>query len=342
MVRNAWWIAVLVGWLAVPATGWACSCTFITQGLPGSLEGARDQAGFIYLGRVRDSEGRSERFATVDVLEAFKGSVKAGDVLQLPYGWSGDCVLNLPGGQTWLLYADKSSPEAVWMCTRSRRVLSSDDSELTWLRTGVLPPVPVSLQRETVSCEACNIEAVGGRLLAPPQMPPATPAAHAEAEALWKKGQPFFTAEYAEHLMMFGVSREGRAFELTEVSGSFGVQKACERRVELRWCKRLELRQRTPRFSAFHCVDPGEPQEACDERRSRKSEWFPMERLPARACIWFNPSAPSCELAEGRFPFPSGAPPLPVLACHPWTPGARSGSYSCEVKTAPEPVPPEP
>ncbi|NOJ91810.1 hypothetical protein HMI51_02465 [Corallococcus coralloides] len=338
MVRNAWWIAVLVGCLAVPTAGWACSCIRRTQGLPGALKEARDEAGFIYLGRVRNSEDSSERFATVDVLETFKGSVKAGEVLQLPYGRGGDCVLNLPRGETWLIYADDTSPEDAWSCMRSRRVLSSDDSELTWLRTGVLPPVPVALQREIVSCEVCDSDVVGGRLLAPPEMPAAKPALQPEAEALWKAGQPFFTAGYAEgRRVMLGVSREGRAFELTESAGSSQVREACARRVQLRWCARLELRQRTPKVSDFHCVGPGEPQEVCDERRSRKSEWFPMERLPARACDWANPSAPSCELAEGRFPFPSGAPPLPVLACHPRTPGARSGTYACEVKTAPEP-----
>ncbi|RKG70949.1 hypothetical protein D7V80_03210 [Corallococcus sp. CA054B] len=342
MVRNAWWIAVLVGWLAVPASAWACSCISRTQGLPGALKEAREQAGFIYLGRVRDSEDPSARFATVDVLEAFKGHVKACAVLQLPYGRGGDCVLNLPRGETWLIYADDTSPEDAWRCMRSRRVLSPDDSELTWLRTGILPPVPVALQREAVSCEVCDIQAVGARLVAPPEMPPATPAWHADAEALWKAGEPFFTGAYATHRVMLGVSREGRAFELTEASGSSRGEQSCERRVQLRWCKRLELRPRTPKVSDFHCVDPGEPQEVCDERRSRKSEWFPMERLPARACDWSNPSAPACELAEGRFPFPSGAPPLPVLACHPRRPGARSGNYACEVKTAPEPVPPEP
>ncbi|RKH60827.1 hypothetical protein [Corallococcus aberystwythensis] len=338
-------IAMLVGWLAMPASGWACSCLYGTQGLASTLKEARAQAGFIYLGRVRDQENPSDGFATVDVVEAFKGSVKVGDVLQLPYGWSGDCLLSLPPGQTWLLYAGDTSPEEVWRCSRSRRIFS-DDSELTWLRTGVLPPVPVSLQREAVSCKACDIDAIGGRLVAPPELPPATPASHSEAEVLWKKGQPFFTTEYAEtdeeHRVLFGMSREGRAFELTEGSGTSRARKACERRVQLRWCKRLELRQRAAKLFAFHCVDPREAQEVCDEQESRKSEWLPMERLPARACSWFDPSAPNCELAEARFPFPAGAPPLPVLACHPRTPAARSGSYACEVKTAPEPGPPEP
>ncbi|WP_375746403.1 hypothetical protein NR800_17855 [Corallococcus interemptor] len=337
MVRDAWWIAVLVGWLVMPVTGWACSCSFASQGLASTLEGARDSAGFIYLGRVRDSEDPSERFATVDVLEAFKGSVKAGAVLRLPYGGGGDCVLNVTPGRTWLIYAGKTGPEEVWMCSRSRRVLL-DDSELTWLRTGVLPPVPVALHRETVSCEGCEIEVEARRLLAHAGTPP---VGWREAEARWKAGQPFITSAGMTQSRVLGVSRDGRAFELSDSSLEASARWACERRLQLRWCKRLEL-QEGRYASDFRCVDPGEPQEVCDERRSRKSEWLPMERLPPGACSGFNPSAPSCDLASDRFPFPAGAPPLPFLACHPLTPGARSGGYACEVKTAPEPAPPAP
>lgn len=307
------------------------------------MEEARLQADFIYLAHARDSKDPSRGFATVEVLEAFKGDVKAGEVLQLPYGWSGDCRLVVPPGQTWLLYAHGASPTEVNLCSRSRPVLP-DDSELTWLRTGVLPPVPVSLQREVASCEVCELEAIGGRLLVSPGMPPASRSrwGDGEVQARWRAGQPFFAYAGMGEDVVVGVSREGRAFLLTDASHESSERRACERRIQLRWCKRLEFQNKGQSSSVFRCVEPGEPQDVCDEQPSRKMQWLPMERLPPGACRWNKPDAPSCYLAEARFPFPSGSPVLPVLACHALEPGAGSGAYVCEVKTAPERISPEP
>ncbi|RKH54024.1 hypothetical protein D7X55_05020 [Corallococcus sp. AB049A] len=338
MSRSAWWIAVVVTWLVVPVQAWACSCIQSPKGLVGTLKEARDQAGSIYLARVRDSKSPSERFATVDVLQTFKGSIQAGDVLKLPYGRGGDCVLSLPPGQTWLIYADVDGPTEVTSCSRTRRV-DPDDSELKWLRTGVLPPVPVSLQREIATCELCEINVMAGRLLVPPGVPPAgSPSGwNGVAESRWKAGQPFFTYAGMNSGSVLGISQEGRAFELTDTSDGDPVQRACQRRIQLRWCKRLAFEKESRFTSGFRCVDPGEPQELCDERRTRKAEWLPMERLPHGGCRWYRPDAPTCYLSEARFPFPAGSPALPVLACHALSPGRDGAAYTCEVKLAPEP-----
>ncbi|GMU08643.1 hypothetical protein [Corallococcus caeni] len=345
MSRGTWWIAVLVGWLAVPAAGWACSCAFPDVGLVEGLKAARAHADFIYLARIHDTDDPSEDSATLEVLESFKGAVKAGDVLRV-FQDQGDCSLPLPPGSTWLLYA-YDRPTGVVKCTRSRSVLL-DDSEVVWLRTGNLPPVPVSLQRETVSCDACDIEEVAGRLLVAPGMPPARRSSlySGESETRWKAGQPFFTEGGAftdpSFVVRVGMSREGRAFELTELPQWSHLEKTCERRVQLRWCKRLEFHKGYPPGNGFRCVEPERPQEVCDERRSRKAGWLPMERLPPYACFWFRPDAPFCELSDARFPFPAGSPSLPVLACHRTGPVNGPGRYSCEVGTTPTRVPSEP
>lgn len=341
MVRNAWWVAVLVGWLAVPTAGWACACVFTSQGLAGTLREARSEADFIYLARVHDPIDPSPRATSLEVLESFKGTLKAGDVLRLPFEGQGDCSLPVEPG-LWLFYA-YGNPEGVVKCSRSRPVLP-DDSELTWLRTGLLPPVPVSLQREVASCEVCEIEAIGGRLLVSPGMPPAerTTWGNGDAMARWKAGQPFFTYAGMGGDRVLGVSREGRAFALTEITDESPERRACERRIQLRWCKRLEFQKESQSTSGFRCVEPGEPQDVCDERPSRKVQWLPMERLPPGDCRWDKPAEPFCYLSEARFPFPSGSPALPVLACHALSPGPDSGAFRCEVKTTPESVPPEP
>ncbi|MFP2901876.1 hypothetical protein [Corallococcus sp. 4LFB] len=341
MSRGAWWIAVLVGWLAVPAAGWACSCGFSSRSVGGELREARSEADFIYLGRIRQVGGASGALYTVEVLESFKGTVKTGTVFREPFSGEGDCSLPVSPG-VWLIYA-YGNPARTTQCSRSRPVVP-DDSELTWLRTGVLPPVPVSLQRESVSCEVCDVDEIGGRLLVPPGAPPArrSPSWTKDVEARWKAGQPFFTDASAvsdsEHQVLLGLSREGRAFELSETPVWPFERMGCERRIQLRWCERLEFQQ----GSGFRCVGPGTAQDVCDERRSRKAKWLPMERLQPGACHWDRPDSALCILSEDRFPFPASSPALPVLACHDLKQGPGSGPYRCEVKVKPESITPEP
>ena len=166
---------VLLAVCAGPATAQACSCWDGPADLPTNLREAKAGAIAIYRARVVSIDSGFLRLfrhpASVEVLEVFKGQVKRGERLQLPYGGGGDCTIRFEEGIEYLMYAHGSEPEDVHHCSRTRPVRAGD-SELDWLRTGRLPPVPVAIQRESVSCEPCDIHAVGGRLLSPPVAPP--------------------------------------------------------------------------------------------------------------------------------------------------------------------------
>ncbi|OJT19001.1 hypothetical protein BO221_36385 [Archangium sp. Cb G35] len=284
--------------------------------------------------------------ASVEVLEVFKGKVKPGDRLELPSGGGGDCSIAFKAGMEYLMYAQGESPDSVWHCSRTRPV-SEGDAELSWLRTGRLPPVPVALQRESVSCEPCDIDKIGGRLMAAPGAAPGVWEWQPQAEASMKAGRPFLTRSdpdsSTERFVMVGRAFDGRPFELTQTP-HYSVHTACEQKVHLRWCKRIEVSTPAPgMYPLFQCVEPGEASLQCDESTSRKASWQPLEALPSEPCNWYSPSEPSCILKSKPRALAKGAPVAPLLVCRPLS-DAGNKRHSCRVEVTPMPLaaPPPP
>ena len=143
----------------------ACSCRGSPSGLIESLRAARHSAITIYYGRVESLKGgECDHIADVQVLEVFKGMLNAGSRLVVPGGGCGDCTYPFEAGATYLVYAHRYSPAAVSLCSRTRKA-AADDLELKWLRSGEEPLEPVALQRETVSCVACELDDVAPTLV---------------------------------------------------------------------------------------------------------------------------------------------------------------------------------
>ncbi|HEX4386569.1 MAG TPA: hypothetical protein VH083_26625 [Myxococcales bacterium] len=327
MTRVLLFIALL-GLASRPAR--ACKCRQESDDLQANLKTARENAVAIYRARV-DAADDSSR-AWVDVLEVFKGDVKSGSHLELPAGGGGDCSINFRIGLEYLMYATGSGPTSVGLCSRTRAIKPAD-LELTWLRERVLPPAPVALQRETVSCEPCDILAVGGRLIAGPGARPRPFDWPPSARGALESGRPFFTnadsSDPAQRAMA-GISFGGKAFELTDTA----VDAACARRVQLRWCARVEVTSAPGSYPSFACVGPGEPELQCDQSTSRRAHWEPLEALQPGSCRWLPLDEPRCLLEAGQ-PLPAKAPQTPVLACRA---AARNKRYLCKVEPAVHPT----
>lgn len=149
-------------WLGVMAAAWlgapdarACSCAPPPPGdLPTTLREAHDRARFIYRARLLSGGGRDARGKTVvEVLESFKGPLQPGARLELPTTPMSPCGLSLESGpgREYLVYTSAQLPTEIHLCSRTRE-MNGDDAEMTWLRTGRPPAMPVALQREVMTC----------------------------------------------------------------------------------------------------------------------------------------------------------------------------------------------
>ncbi|ATB32042.1 lipoprotein [Melittangium boletus DSM 14713] len=344
MMTRRIWLVVIAALFAWPTAAHACSCAKESTNLPTALRTARSGATAIYRARLISVDSRAfGGLASAEVLEVFKGQLKPGDRLELPSGGGGDCTIAFEAGREYLMYAHRENPAEVYFCSRTRLV-TEGDSELVWLRTGKLPPVPVALQRESVSCEPCDHFSIGGRLIAAPGAAPGLWEWQPQAAAAMKAGKPFYTrsdpASTPTSFVMVGRSWDGKPFELTQTP-HHSVDAACMQKVQLRWCKSLDVSTPAPNmYPRFQCVEPGEALPQCDESKSRKAAWMPLEVLSPEQCDWHSPDEPTCYLSATARPFGQRAPPSAILLCHPGPDGGRR--YSCRVARTPMPTSPNP
>lgn len=189
-----------------------------------------------------------------------------GEQFELPSGGGGNCTFGFQAESENLIYAYAEGPRSVGFCSRTRPITSEEDSELRWLRTGKPPPIPVAMQRETVSCVPCDIRKIGGPLVAPPGEAPAQAERGPEAEALMKAGRPFFTystqpSDGSRHVAV-GRSWDGRFFELVQAPHR-SVDEHCVQKVYLRWCKRLNVWTSAPGAAPMPDEAPQSPLLVC-------------------------------------------------------------------------------
>jgi len=331
--------------LVLPAPADACSCSSGSPDLPTVLRDARAHADAIFLGRVVSVESRwpllglvglgpRGREAHLEILEVFKGAV--GPRLVMNTGPSlGSCEFPFEAGVEYLVYASKHEGRLETGLCRRTRPVSKGDSELEWLRTGTLPPVPEALQREVVQCESCELETAAERLVgSPPGKVGGTRVRREEAQQALKEGRPFWHGGFYDHedpsrTTAVGLSLDSRPFELVRTS-SHGTKESCWRRVTRRWCERLEPAPRSERnVPVLRCVNPGPREEVCDEEKSRTARWAPRESIQAATCRWYTPDRPWCELEKELQPRAVDAPVPWLLLCRPAYEPSRT--YACQV-----------
>jgi hypothetical protein len=316
-MRTTWGLSLLLlgVWVVMrPAMANACSCGQGPTDLGEALTQARDLSATIYLAQVLSIEpGLESQLARVKVLETFKGEVPVGLTPMVPTG--GLCMIPLKVGNTYVIYGWAS-----W-CSRTREIRSvENDLELTWLRTGVLPPKPRALLRETVRCEPCSLETVTAGHIGSGQPRPfrkeeVLPAFDAGAP-FWAAG--FYDLENDRRQVAVGRASDGGTFELVQTP-FFGTRELCRQRVVKRSCERLEPRSDNSLGEPpLRCVHPGPEVEVCNEELSRVATWGRLEELSGALCDWRDPAVGRCTLTEkpsalrGR-----GAAPRAVLRCSP-------------------------
>ncbi|ABF90034.1 putative lipoprotein [Myxococcus xanthus DK 1622] len=327
-----------------PTTAQACVCVAGGGNLHTDLKVARERASAIYRARVVPAP-RGPYLGTVDVevLEVIKGPVVTGEKFNLPQGGGGDCRVRFRGEAEYLIYAEPKDARLIWHCSRSRPMTSLDDAEWVWLTTGKLPSLPAVVQRESVSCEPCDMERIGGSLITPPGKALIPPHEERKALALMKARRPFLThssaASTGQRLVMVGRSWEGKSFELIQTP-AHAAEARCTQQVHLRWCKQLTVSKPYPDESPrFQCVEPETPELACDEAQSRQSKWEPLETLAADQCHWRTSSYARCTFNGPPVPHPEGVPTSPLLVCRPEA--GRHPRYACSVQAASPPSQPE-
>ncbi len=343
MTRLAILLTVASVWMS-PTEAHACSCAQGSGDIARDLREARQYSNAIYRARILSvTPVHFGGTAVIEVLEAFKGKVIVGEQFELPSGGGGDCTVGFQAESEYLMYAGSDGPTSVGLCSRTRRITSKEDSELRWLRTRKLPPIPVAMQRESVSCEPCDIRQIGGRLSSPPGAPLVHSVWGDEADAAMKTGRPFFTystqpSDLSQH-MAVGRSWDGRFFELVQTP-HFNTDEHCVQKAYLRWCSRLNVWGSRPgAHPTFRCVEPGISTLECNESLSRTAAWEPVEALPpAENCDWYAPDNPQCKLRGTGKRLPKGAPTSPLLRC---SPSASLGAkrHSCRVETVRPPYP---
>lgn len=330
--------------LVLPTPADACSCSDGSPDLPTALRDARARAAAIFHGRVVSVESRWSLLGLVglhpgqeahfEVLEVFKGTV--GSRLVLPSGTgAGPCEFAFVSGEEYLVYAyEYAGRLEASLCSRTRRA-AKGDSELDWLRTGTLPPVPAALQREVVQCTPCDLETVARRLVGPPPGNECGTSVDREevAQAL-KDGRPFWHGGFYDYddrgrTTAVGLSLDSRAFELVQTP-HHGTKETCRQRVTRKWCERLEPAPPSKRnVPALRCVNPGPEEEVCDEEKSRTARWEPREPIQAANCRWSTPDRPSCELEKELQPR-AGETSVPwLLMCKPAY--ERPYAHACQV-----------
>ena len=329
---------------AAPRVAHACVCAGEVNDMHAALANAKKMAVAIYRARA---EALSEPWdADLEVLEVFKGEMKIGQHLKIVA--RSDCSFPFRAGEEYLVYAHcrpvtqsatpgsrssarRCSYDAVSKCSRTKAI-APGDAELDWLRTGRWPPMPVALQRESVSCKECDALAIAEQVTGLSRDSMSSPQ---QSRAAAKFARPFFTLSglisALPNIVLVGVSQDRTPFELT-TTPSWSLDAVCMLRVELRWCKRLDVLESD---NFWRCVDPSEPIIKCDERQSRKAAWDRPEQFHQDACNWYAPSDPGCFLGLQRPVLPENAPQYPLLKCRPDSGDTDPKGYSCHVETAP-------
>jgi hypothetical protein len=303
-------LLVAVALVMRPARALACKCDEGPNDLAENLKRAREHASVIYLAQVVSIErGLEGTLARVKVLETFKGDVSVGHTPMVPTGGHHDCTFGFNVGKTYVIYNGAS-----W-CSRTREIVSvENDVELKWLRTGVLPPTPKALLRETVKCEPCDLRKLAPALVGQPIVRgKELAAAVAEPAPFWTAG---FDSDGLARQIAVGRALDGGLFELAQTP-YFTTREACRQRVVKRSCERLEPdKDGEP---PLRCVVPGPEVELCNEERSRVASWGQPEELSAASCNWRDPAIGRCELSESAKPLREqpAAQRSGVLRCSP-------------------------
>jgi hypothetical protein len=311
--------------LAVLASASADACSVFDEDAPkpGSalaevLHYAHDSTPFIYLARISSVDGDySHRIAHAEVLEDLRRTLGGRRQIELRFDAGDTCDLRFEAGRTYLVYSNGASGP---VGTRSRtREASSDDPEVQWLRTGKLPPVPVAVQREVVTCEPC-VEDYGFEVSDADAL-----AALGNQKAFLYKG---YVLSPKPGRAWEGRTREGRLIEITDTA-SMSMREKCRMHQAWHWCQSLRPVHEPERRLRLECVDPGESHESCNEERTRTSKWEPLESLEVAKCNWGDVAHPTCSLSDARHPLAPSAPRGPVLRCSPEELPFRD--FSCEV-----------
>lgn len=314
----------------------ACSCMRGSEGLAEALRGSRDDAEVIFRARavavgprwplLALFGARTGLEATLEVHEVFKGEVgprvvfDSGDL-------SGMCDYPFQAGREYVVYASLWEGKlSTSFCDRTRPV-DTDDAELTWLRTGVLPPLPRALKRESVQCEPCESDKVARRLTGVSEGQSAYGSPEG-AQWLLAAGRPVWVKRYSGPVRAAGVAADGRAFELVQTPG-YDTWERCRQRVQRRWCARVEAFRGAEEEFSLRCVEPGPAEEVCDERKTRASSWGRVEAVGAASCHWETADRTTCELKTVQV-LPASGPATPLLACSPAY--AYSDRYHCSVQ----------
>lgn len=297
----------LLGW---STRAEACSCVRGPENPRQAMIEAKDSAGAIYLARVPEP-------STFEVLEVFKGTLRKGDRFRIPDG-SRTCALSVRVGETRLVYAPDPEGRKVSHCSRTRPIredLRIRDADLAWLRDGMLPPLPVALQRVRISCEPCTADTVAPPLMGQQVDRNGAREAHRAGRAFWTSGA--FDESDPGRRRAVGRSEEGHAYALLQTP-HWEAAGRCQQRVT-RWrCARLEeVMTASAGEPALRCVEPSDEQRVCDEGSSRRVETLPPETLSGARCDWLGPSRAACRLSETSIPLEPDAPRFPLLRCAP-------------------------
>lgn len=201
-----------------------------------------------------------------------------------------------------LVYSVNDDPTSVLMCTRTH-VVHAGDSELTWLRTGISPPVPVAVRVQHEQCSECKITSFG--------VPSREVFKVKEALAALSDGGAFWTGEYPVSMLVHTA-----AGELFELSPRPMTRERCVQRIIRRTCSTL-VSAGAQRVGApeLVCADAGPETVVCDETQSRSVNWGPLLEVSSLACEWFYADQPYCAFETPAVPLEAGKPAYPLLEC---------------------------
>jgi hypothetical protein len=254
----------------------------------------------------------ADDLAMLEVLEVFRGGLRVGQHLEVSNnnGFGSGCDPEFAVGEDLLIYTLDGDPKSISGCSRTREVTPTD-LELDWLRTGVLPPLPVAVRREVVTCDPCTLDSLAGSL---PR------AWGADALRHLTDANPFMNGGY------YGLPSERKGVVRTATGETFmllqrpdyGTGEVCFQRVSRQSCAGFAAHPTPPRGEPdLDCVTPGPEVPVCDESTSRRATWGPPQDMSAVTCTWRDPAHPRCEFSKSDQPLAEGKPTFPLLECSP-------------------------
>lgn len=305
----------------------ACSCADDTRPVIDRLRDAKKKADAVFYARVvsvehaRSLEPHAKPIATLEVIETFKGA--PGAVVTTSTGNGGDCSYPFRQRGEYVVYAYRSREGGLstgW-CTRTRPVLDTNDAELQWLRTGLPPPKPVSVQRELVSCTRCDIEAAAEALTSVSESIDRCcfdDTRDSGVDRMVAASSPFWTSPRRSYergsFELYGIASDGGAFRL-EQSPHLYATGDCQQRVTLTWCARIARGERFDDEPPLSCRQPREPTVICDESAASTTRVPPLESPKAIVgCMWGQIDPLVCGLTPEEHPLDGGAS-YPQLRC---------------------------